>query len=259
MYSAYKLNKQGDNIQPWRTPFPIWNQFHTICNGCFLTCTPVSHEAGKTVWYSHLFKNFPQFFVIYTVNGFSIVNEAEVDVFLYSLAFSMIQQMLAICSLVPLPFLNPACTPGSSQFTYCWSLAWRILSITLLACEMNVVVWTFLGISLFGIGMKTDFFQSCGHCWFFHCGWHAECSAVTASSFRIWKSSAGILSPPLALFIVMLPNPAWCHTPGYLQSPFAVILEPKKIKSLTVSIVSPSICHQDGTGYHDLNFLNTEF
>ena len=26
MYSAYKLNKQGDNIQPWRTPFPIWNQ-----------------------------------------------------------------------------------------------------------------------------------------------------------------------------------------------------------------------------------------
>ena len=26
MYSAYKLNKQGDNIQPWRTPFPVWNQ-----------------------------------------------------------------------------------------------------------------------------------------------------------------------------------------------------------------------------------------
>ena len=42
--------------------------------------------------------------------------------------------MLAMWSLVPLPFLNPAWTPGSSQFTYCWSLAWRILSITLLAC-----------------------------------------------------------------------------------------------------------------------------
>jgi len=151
---------------------------------------------------------FHSFFVIYTVNGFSIVNEAGVDVFLYSLAFSMIQQMLAICSLVPLPFLNPACTPGSSQFTYCWSLAWRILSITLLACEMNVVVWTFFGISLFGIGMKTDFSQSCGHCWFFQCCWHTEYSAVTESSFRIWNSSAGILSPPLALFIVMLPNSA---------------------------------------------------
>ena len=46
----------------------------------------------------------------------------------------MIQWMLEIWSLVPLPFLNPAWTPGSSWFTYCWSLAWRILSITLLVC-----------------------------------------------------------------------------------------------------------------------------
>ena len=51
-----------------------------------------------------------------------------------SLAFSMVQQMLAIWSLVPLPFLKPAWTSGSSWFTYCWSVAWRILSITLLAC-----------------------------------------------------------------------------------------------------------------------------
>ena len=42
--------------------------------------------------------------------------------------------MLAIWSLVPLPFINPAWISGSSQFTYCWSLTWRILSITLLAC-----------------------------------------------------------------------------------------------------------------------------
>ena len=48
-----------------------------------------------------------------------------------SLAFSMIQRMLAIWSLVPLPFLKPAWTSGSSRFTYCWSLAWRILSVTL--------------------------------------------------------------------------------------------------------------------------------
>ena len=49
---------------------------------CFLTCIQVFQEAGKVVWYSHLFKNFPQFFVIHTVKGFSIVNEAEVGVFL---------------------------------------------------------------------------------------------------------------------------------------------------------------------------------
>ena len=53
------------------------------------------------------------------------------------LAFSMIQQMLAIWCLVPLPFLKPAWTSGSSRLTYCWSLAWRILSITLLACEVK--------------------------------------------------------------------------------------------------------------------------
>ena len=34
------------------------------------------------VWYSHLFKNFPQFVVIYTIEGFNVVNEAEVDIFL---------------------------------------------------------------------------------------------------------------------------------------------------------------------------------
>ena len=48
----------------------------------FLTCTQVPQEAGNVVWYSHLFKNFPQFFVIHTVKGFGIVNKAEVDVFL---------------------------------------------------------------------------------------------------------------------------------------------------------------------------------
>ena len=52
--------------------------------------------------------------------------------------------------------------------------------------------------------MKTDLFQSCGHCWVFQICWHIECSTFTASSFRIWNSSTGIPSPPLALFVVML-------------------------------------------------------
>ena len=54
-----------------------------------------------------------------------------------SFVFYMIQQMLAVWSLVPLSFLNPTCTSGSSQFMYLWSLAWWILSITSLACEMS--------------------------------------------------------------------------------------------------------------------------
>src|SRR5574337_782099 len=51
-------------------------------NGCFLTCIQVSQEASQVVWYSHLLKNCPQFIVIHTVNGFGIVNKAEIDVFL---------------------------------------------------------------------------------------------------------------------------------------------------------------------------------
>ena len=51
-------------------------------NCCFLTCIQVSQEAGQVVWYSHLFKNFPQFIVIHTVKGFGIVNKAGIDVFL---------------------------------------------------------------------------------------------------------------------------------------------------------------------------------
>ena len=61
-------------------------------NGCFL----ISQEAGQVVWYSHLFQNFQQFVVIYTVKGFGIVNKAEVDVSLELSSFLMIQWMLAI-------------------------------------------------------------------------------------------------------------------------------------------------------------------
>ena len=153
MYSAYKLNKLGDNIQSRCTPFPIWNQSVRCSmsgfNCCFLFCIQASQETGNVAWYSYLFKNIPQFVVIHTVKGFSVVNEAEVDVFWNFFAFSMIQRMLATWSLAPLPFLNPVCTYGSSWFTYCWNLAWRTLSIFLLMWnECNyMIIWTFFGIA----------------------------------------------------------------------------------------------------------------
>ena len=139
--------------------------------------------------------------------------------------------MLPIWSLVPLPLLNPAWTYGSSWFTYCWSLAWRILSITLLACEMSAFVQCyehFLALPFFGIWMKTDLFQSHGHCWVFQICWHIECNTFISSSFRIWNSSTGIPSPPLALFTVMLPKAhltsyssmsgsKWVITPSWLS------------------------------------------
>ena len=76
--------------------------------------------------------------------------------------------------------------------------------------------------------MKTHIFQSCGHCWIFQICWHIECSTFPASSFRIWNSSTGIPSPPLALFVVMLskahltshsrmPGSRWVTTPSWLS------------------------------------------
>ena len=59
---------------------PVCSMSSSNCS--FLTCTQISQEAGKMVWYSHLLKNFPQFVVIHIVKGFGIVNKAEVDVFL---------------------------------------------------------------------------------------------------------------------------------------------------------------------------------
>ena len=86
IYSAYKLNKQGNNIQPCYTllnNFEPLNYCMSSSNCRFLTCIQISQEASHVVWYCHLLKNsFPQFVVIHTVKGFGIVNKAEADVFL---------------------------------------------------------------------------------------------------------------------------------------------------------------------------------
>ena len=76
--------------------------------------------------------------------------------------------------------------------------------------------------------MKTDLFQSCGHCWVFQICWHIECTTFTASSFRTWNISTGFPSPPLALFVVMLSKghltahsrmsgSRWVITPSWLS------------------------------------------
>ena len=112
--------------------------------------------------------------------------------------------MLAIWSLVLLPFLNPAWISGSSSFIYCWSLDLKNFEHYFASMwdEFNcAVVWTVFAIVFLSDWMKTDLFLSCGHCWDFQICWHIECSTFTASSFRIWNSSTGI---PLALFVVML-------------------------------------------------------
>jgi len=120
-------------------------------NCCFLTCIQVSQEAGQVVWYSHLFQNCPQFVVIHTVKGFSIVNKAEIDV------------LLEFCSF----FYNPTDTGnlifGSSAFPKSSLYIWKFLVHILLKPRLKdfkhylasmwnecncAIVWTFFGIAL---------------------------------------------------------------------------------------------------------------
>ena len=173
-------------------------------NCCFLTCIQISQEADQVVWYSHLFQNFPQFIVIHSVKGFGRVNKAEIDVFLELSCFfhdpADIGNLISGSSAISKTTLNIwkfrahiLLKPGLENFEHYFTSMWDECN-----CE---VVWAFLGsnyLPFFGIGMKTDLFQSCGHCWVFQICWHIECSTFTASSFRIWNSSTGIPSPPLA-------------------------------------------------------------
>ena len=112
--------------------------------------------------------------------------------------------------------------PGLENFEHYFASMWD---------ECNcAVVWTF-----FGIGMKTDIFQSCGHCWVSQICWYIECSTFIASSSRIWNSWAGFPSPPLALFVVMLPKAnltshsrmsgsRWVITPSWLSGSLKSLL-----------------------------------
>ena len=157
MYSAYKLNKQGDNIQPWCTPFLIWNQSPAPfpANCCFLTHIQVSQEAGQVVWYSYLFKNFPQFVVIHKVKGFGIVNKAKIC---FSGTLSLFQWSSEYWHLIS----------GSSAFLKSCLNIWKFTVLIMLKpCLKNfehyfagvwdecncVVVWTFFGIASFPLAI----------------------------------------------------------------------------------------------------------
>ena len=84
MYSAYKLNNQGDNIQTWHTPFPIWNQSVVPCPFLTVASSPAYRFLKRQVrWVSNSISlRIFQFVLIHTVKGFSMVNKTEVDVFL---------------------------------------------------------------------------------------------------------------------------------------------------------------------------------
>ena len=234
IFSAYKLNKRR-----WQyTTFPNFepascSMFSSNC--CLLTCIQVSQEAGKVVLYSHLFMHFPFFVVIHTIKSFSVVNEAEVDV---SLEFScFFYDPMDVGNFIS------GSSPFSKSSLYIWNFSVHVLlKPSLKASEHDLasiwnekafeksLIWIFFGITLLWDWNENWHFRSCGHCWLFQICWHNECRTLTASSFRIWSSSAGISSSPPALFLVMLPKAhltshsrmsgsRWVTIPSWLSGP----------------------------------------
>ena len=154
-------------------------------NCCFLTCIQISQEASQMVQYSHLFQDCPQFVVVHTVKGFGIVNKA--DVFLELSCFfddpMNVGNLISGSSVFFKSSLNiwnftvhVLLRPGLENFEHYFASVWD---------ECNcVVVWSFFAIAFLCYwkwnGMKTDLFQSCGHCWVFQIWWHIEYSTCTA-------------------------------------------------------------------------------
>ena len=119
----------------------------------------------------------------------------------------MIQWMLAVGSLIPLPFLNPRCTSGTCLFTYRWILTWWILRMTWLASEMGAVVQYFehsLAWPFFGIGMKTDLSSPVATVEFSK--FHGILKAALQQHHLLAFEIARIPSTPPALFTVMFPK-----------------------------------------------------
>ena len=123
-------------------------------NCCFLSCLQASQETGKVVWYSHLYKDFPQLAVIHTVRGFSIVNEAKVIFFLNPCFFYDPTDVGNVIS---------SSSAFSKSSLYIWKkfsvhlllkTSLKGLSIILLACEMSAIVQSFE--HFFGIALLWD-------------------------------------------------------------------------------------------------------
>ena len=161
MYSAYKLNKQDNNIHPRHTPFPILEQFAVPCLILSIASWPAFRFPRNQVRWSGIpisLKIFHSFFLWFTQSKVLVYSMRKKWMFFWSsLSFPMIQQLSAIWVLILLSFLNQACISGSSWFLYCWRLAWRILNITLLACEMNFLGGAFLCVK-YNVWLKVLFF-----------------------------------------------------------------------------------------------------
>ena len=124
MYSAYVLNEQNDNIKPCRNPDSILNQSTASCLVLTIASWPAYRFLRIQVRWPDILTSLRILHRLFWSTQSKPLAQSMKQMFFWnSLAFSMLQQMLAIWSVIPVPFLNQACTSGSSLFTCSWSLA----------------------------------------------------------------------------------------------------------------------------------------
>ena len=153
MYSAYKLNKQGDNIQPWHTPFQIWNQSVIPCPVLTVASWPAYRFLRRQATLSVISISWRifHFVMIHTIKGLGIVNKAEVDVFPELSCF--FHDPTDVGNLIS----------GSSAFSKSSLNIWKFMFHILLKAGLEnfehyfasmwdesncVVLWTYFGIAL---------------------------------------------------------------------------------------------------------------
>ena len=166
MYYAYKLNKQGDNIQPWCTPFPIWNQSVVPCIVLTVASWLVYRFLRRQVRWPDL-EEFSwrifQFVAIHTVQGFGIVNKEEIDVFLERFCFfndpTDVGNLISGSSAFSKSSLNiwkftvhVLLKPGLKNFEHYFASVWD-------ECNCAVVYFASKGPSSQGYGFSS------GHVW----------------------------------------------------------------------------------------------
>ena len=147
------LNKQGDNIQPWSTPFPILN--HSTVPGLVLTVDSWTafrfHRRQIRLSGIPLLKNFPKFVVIHTVKGFSIFNEAQIDNFLEFYCFFYdamdVGNLISIPSVFSKSILNIwkflVHIPRLENFEYYFASMWNKCK-----CDSLNILWHSLSLVL---------------------------------------------------------------------------------------------------------------
>ena len=199
-------------MQPWRTPFPNLEPVYRTMFNSNCCSWPAHRFLRRQVRWSGIhisWRIFHSLLWVQAVKGFGIINKAEIDVFLELSCF--FDDPMDVSNLIS----------GSSAFSKSSLNIWNFMVHVQLKLDLEnfehyfanrwdecnwLVVWEFFGIAFLWDWNENWLFPVLWPLCVFQICWHIETSTFTASSFRIWNSSTWIPSPPLALFILMLPK-----------------------------------------------------